>query len=129
MRSKGVVLVLGIIVWAIAIPIYNCKYTETLVYSVMTYAQEPSDLSSSPSSLSSTSSSLSPSSASLFSRQEVNTGAYDEFQVFRNQSAPTPSSMYLETNPGYNNTLDNSTDIQTITYFNTDGKVLNAHIW
>ncbi len=95
----------------------------------MTYAQEPSDLSSSPSSLSSTSSSLSPSSTSLFSRQEVNTGAYDEFQVFRNQSAPTPSSMYLETNPGYNNTLDNSTDIQTITYFNTDGKVLNATLW
>jgi hypothetical protein len=132
MRSKGVVLVLGVIVWAVAIPIYNCKTTEIFVHSVMTYAQEPSDLSSSPSLLStSTSSSLSPLSTSspLFSRHEVNTGAYDELQVFRNQSASTPSSMYLETNPGYNNTLDNSTDIQTITYFNTDGKVLNATLW
>jgi hypothetical protein len=87
---------------------------------MMTYGQESSDLSSSPSSST---------SSPLFSKQEVNTGAHNELQVFRNQSAQTPSSMYLGTSVRNENTLDNSTDIQTITYFDIEGEVLNTTLW
>jgi hypothetical protein len=37
--------------------------------------------------------------------------------------------MYLGTSVTYENTLDNSTDIQTITYFDTEGEVLNTTLW
>jgi hypothetical protein len=113
----------------ILICIYNQIDLET--FNVEIYAQEPSNIPSSPSLPTSTSSPTSALSSELplFSRQEVNTGAHDGLQVSRNSSTLSPSPQYVQTSADYKNSYDNSTDIQTITYFNVDGKVLNATLW
>jgi hypothetical protein len=72
-----------------------------------------------------------PSSSALtasFPRQEVNTGKYDGIQIFRNPSA-AEDSTYVQSTPNYTNLLDNATDIQMITYYSIDGRILNATLW
>jgi hypothetical protein len=104
------------------------------------YAQETSSsssLSSSPSSSSPSSPSLASSSDELssspkiplFSRQEVNTGARDGIQVSSTASNFTSLNEYVQKSADYTGPYDNSTDIQTITYSNAKGKILNATLW
>ena len=89
---------------------------------LLAYGQD-SSLIPSPSSFSPTASPLVP-----FPRQEVNTGIHDGIQISQNFSVPG-DSQYARSKPNYTNPLDNATDIQMITYFSIDGKILNATLW
>ena len=86
----------------------------------MAYGQEssavPSTYSSSPAI----------SSPATFPRQEVNTGKHDGIQIPRNLIG---DSQHIGSKHNYTNPLDNATDIQMITYFSMDGKILNATLW
>lgn len=77
-----------------------------------------------------TPSSFSPtfSSPVLFPRQEVKTGIHDGIQVSQNFSVSN-DLQYTRSKPNYANPLDNATDIQMITYFSVDRKILNATLW
>ena len=55
-----------------------------------------------------------------FSRQEINTGVRDGFQI----SKHLPSQILAD----YKSPVDLSTDIQKVTYY-SDGKYLNATLW
>ncbi len=90
--------------------------------SLLAYGQDSSVIPS-PSSFSPTTSPLVP-----FPRQEVNTGIHDGIQISQNFSVPG-DSQYTRSKPNYTNPLDNATDIQMITYFSIDGKILNATLW
>jgi hypothetical protein len=76
-----------------------------------------------------TTSSSSPtfSSPVTFPRQEINAGIRDGIQIFQNLSMG--DSQYIRAKPNYTNPLDNASDIQMITYFSIDGKILNATLW
>jgi hypothetical protein len=97
------------------------------------YAQETSSVASPSSSspfLASTPDELSPSPEfPLFSRQEVNTGSRDGIQVSSTVSNFTSLYEYVQERADYSGFYDNSTDIQTITYSNAKGKILNATLW
>ncbi len=97
------------------------------------YAQESSNVATPSSSspfLASTSDELSPSPIiPLFSRQEVNTGAGNGIQVSSTVSNFTSLYEYVQERADYTGFYDNSTDIQTITYSNAKGKILNATLW
>jgi hypothetical protein len=88
---------------------------------LLAYSQDSSVVPS-PSSFSPTFSPLVP-----FPRQEVNTGIHDGIQISQN-SVPG-DSQYIRSKSNYTNPLDNATDIQMITYFSIDGKILNATLW
>lgn len=68
------------------------------------------------------------SSPVLFPRQEVKTGIHDGIQVSQNFSV-SDDLQYTRSKPNYANPLDNATDIQMITYFSVDRKILNATLW
>lgn len=55
-----------------------------------------------------------------FSRQEMNTGTHDGIQL--------NVINHTQTKANYKGPLDNSSDIQRVTYF-SDGKILNATVW
>lgn len=55
-----------------------------------------------------------------FSRQEMNTGTHNGIQL--------NVIKHVQTKANYKGTLDNSSDIQRVTYF-SDGKTLNATVW
>lgn len=55
-----------------------------------------------------------------FSRQEMNTGTHNGIQL--------NVINHVQTKANYKDTLDNSSDIQRVTYF-SDGKILNATVW
>ena len=100
----------------ILLPICSCKQITPLAYgqdsSAIPSASSPSPTVSSP---------------AAFPRQEVNTGKHDGLQIPRNVSIG--DSPNLGSNHTYTNPLDNATDIQMITYFSMDGKILNATLW
>ena len=102
-----------LIIW---IPIYSCKQITPLAYG-QDYSALPSTSSPSPT----------VSSPAAFPRQEVETGKNDGLQIPRNLSIA--DSQHLGSRHNYTNSLDNATDIQMITYFNMDGKILNAALW
>jgi hypothetical protein len=58
----------------------------------------------------------------------VKTGIHDGIQVSQNFSE-LYESQYARSKPNYANPLDNATDIQMITYFSVDRKILNATLW
>jgi hypothetical protein len=58
----------------------------------------------------------------------VKTGIHDGIQVSQNFSV-SDDLQYTRSNPNYANPLDNATDIQMITYFSVDRKILNATLW
>lgn len=55
-----------------------------------------------------------------FSRQEMNTGTYNGIQL--------NVINHTQTKANYKDPLDNSSDIQRVTYF-SDGKTMNATVW
>jgi hypothetical protein len=55
-----------------------------------------------------------------FSRQEINTGFHNGIQV--------NAITHMQTKVDYKGLMDNSSDIQRVTYF-SDGKTLNATLW
>jgi hypothetical protein len=89
----------------------------------LAYGQDSSVAIPTPSSFSPTFTSPVP-----FPRQEVNTGIRDGIQVSQNFSVPG-DTQYIRSKPNYTNPLDSATDIQMITYFNIDRKILNATLW
>lgn len=95
------------------------------------YAQEVSSIASAPPFLSPSSVEMSPSpEMPLFSRQEVNTGNRDGIQVSKIGSNITSAiDEYIQGSADYSTFYDNSTDIQTVTYSNAKGKILNATLW
>ena len=114
----GINLLLAFTILIIWIPICICVCQINL----LAYGQDSSAIPT-PSSFSPTFSSPVP-----FPRQEVNTGIHDGIQVSQNLSVPG-DSQYIRSKPNYTNPLDNATDIQKITYFSMDGKILNATLW
>jgi hypothetical protein len=58
----------------------------------------------------------------------VKTGIHDGIQVSQNFSV-SDDLQYTRSKPNYVNPLDNATDIQMITYFSVDRKILNATLW
>ncbi|HEY7109490.1 MAG TPA: hypothetical protein VH415_08700, partial [Nitrososphaeraceae archaeon] len=56
----------------------------------------------------------------LFARQEITTGNHDAIQINSTNGVQRPAD--------YKDVLDNSSDIQRITY-SSDGKMLNATLW
>jgi hypothetical protein len=94
------------------------------------YAQEVSSIASAPPLLTPLSAEMSPSpEMPLFSRQEVNTGNRDGIQVSKIGSNLTSLDEYIQGSADYTASYDNSTDIQTVTYSNAKGKILNATLW
>ena len=94
------------------------------------YAQEASNIASSPPFLTPSSAEMSSSpEMPLFSRQEVNTGNRDGIQVSKIGSNLTSLDEYIQGSADYTAFYDNSTDIQTVTYYNAKGIFLNATLW
>jgi hypothetical protein len=58
----------------------------------------------------------------------VKTGIHDGIQVSQNFSE-LDELQYARSKSNYANPLDNATDIQMITYFSVDRKILNATLW
>lgn len=58
----------------------------------------------------------------------MKTGIHDGIQVSQNFSV-SDDLQYTRSKPNYVNPLDNATDIQMITYFSVDRKILNATLW
>ena len=58
----------------------------------------------------------------------MKTGIHDGIQVSQNFSV-SDDLQYARSKPNYVNPLDNATDIQMITYFSVDRKILNATLW
>ena len=113
------VFLLAFTILIISIPICICVCQINL----MAYGQHSSAIPT-PSSFSPTFS-----SPVLFPRQEVKTGIHDGIQVSQNFSV-SDDLQYTRSKPNYTNPLlDNATDIQMITYFSVDRKILNATLW
>ena len=94
------------------------------------YAQEVSSIPPAPPFLTPSSAEMSASpEMPLFSRQEVNTGNRDGIQVSKIDSNLTSLDQYIQESADYTAFYDNSTDIQTVTYSNAKGKILNATLW
>ncbi|HZD35295.1 MAG TPA: hypothetical protein VE130_08835 [Nitrososphaeraceae archaeon] len=63
-----------------------------------------------------------------FPNHQIVTGKRDGINIVRNFSSGDVS-QYVRVIPDYTNPMENATDIQTITYFSTDGRILNATLW